>query len=91
MTFESYLVLFNCFQVYIQHVAIKYTHEHGELFALNVLGKFVLNNVRSEVLRIAYNDSRYTNLQLLTSSLEQNELNIHKFQLILISTLIANQ
>ena len=79
---EFYVTLFNCFQVYIQHVTIGYgyAHEHGGLFAFNVLGKFVLNNVRSEVLRIAYNDSSYTSL--LTSSLKQNEMNIHKFQLI---------
>ena len=77
---ESYVILFNCFQVYIQHVTIVYAYEHGGLFTYNVLGKFILSDVKSEVLRIAYNDSSYTNL--LTSSSKQNELNIHKFQFI---------
>ena len=77
---ESYVILFNCFQVYIQHVTIKYTRKHGGLLAFNILGKFILNNIISEVLRIAYNDSSYTNL--LSSSPKQHEVNIYKFQLI---------
>ena len=77
---ESFVVLLNCFQVCMQHVTIKYTEKtHGGLFAFNVLGKFILDSVKSEILRITYNDSSYT--KLLVSSEKQNELSIHKFQL----------
>ena len=73
-----YVVLFNCFHVCMQHITIKYTGVHGGLLAFNVLGKFILESIKSEVLRIAYNDSSYTNLSL--ASTKQNILSIHKFQ-----------
>ena len=75
---ESYVVLYNCFQVCLQDVTIKYTGVHGGLLAFNILGKFTLESIRSEVLRIAYNDSNYTDLFM--SSAKQSELSIHKFQ-----------
>ena len=79
-TNESCFVLLNCFQVNIQHVTINYTRETVGLFALNVLGKFILNNVKSKTLKIVYNDSSYTNLY--TPVVEKNELIVCKFQLI---------
>ena len=75
---ESYVVLFNCFQVCLQDVTIKYTGVHGGLLAFNILGKFTLESIRSEVLRLAYNDSNYTDLFM--SSAKQSELSIHKFE-----------
>ena len=80
ITNESNVVLFNCFQVYIQLVTIKYTHEHGGLVAFNVLGKFILNNVKCKILKIGYNDSNYTNLNM--PLVKENEINVHKFQLV---------
>ena len=77
---ESFVFISNCFQVCIQHVTIKYTEQtHRGLFAFNVLGKFILDSVKSEILRITYNDSSYT--KLLVSSEKQNEVSIHKIQL----------
>ena len=74
---EQYVVLSNCFQVHIQHITITCTHEKGGLLTFNTLGKTVLDNIKSDVLRIVYNDSN-----LATALLEQNELSVHKFQLI---------
>ena len=75
---ESYVVLFNCFHVCMQHITIKYTGVHGGLLAFNILGKFILESIKSEVLRIPYNDSSYTDLSM--ASTQQNILSIHKFQ-----------
>ena len=64
----------------MQHMTITYSHEKGGLLTFNALGKTVLDSIKSNVLRIFYNDSSYTNLA--TASLKQNEFYVHKFQLI---------